>query len=154
MMKWAKKDLEQFVKEKEYIDTLFIPLIPIHTSIDEKMTGSGFQAELTNLFSRIIEEQFRGRIVLAPDYYYIAGNAEAEVDRVNNWIDSFTEKPFSYVFLFSFDRNWRKSESDLRGELLWFPGLRHGDLQSTETQSFVKEQAKEIVEIIKESWQT
>lgn len=152
-MKWSKKDLEQFVSEKQYIDTLFIPLIPVHASADDKMVSSAFQLELNQLFSRIIEEQFKGRIVLAPSYYYVDENVENEKNRLNQWIGSFSEQPFSYVFLFSFDRSWRKVEKELDGELLWFPGVRNGDLQSTETQSFVKEQAREIVEIIKEAWE-
>ncbi|WP_347862887.1 DUF2487 family protein [Salimicrobium sp. PL1-032A] len=148
-----KKDLEQFVGEKEYIDTLFIPVIPVSTSSDEKTVSSGFQLELNELFSRIIEEQFKGRIVLAPSFYYMEGHQGTEKDRLNQWIDAFSNHGFKHVFLFSFDRGWRKVETELNGELLWFPGLRSGDLQSTETQSFVKEQAKEIIEIIKESWQ-
>ncbi|SIS37161.1 DUF2487 family protein [Salimicrobium flavidum] len=152
-MRWSQNDLDQFVDEKQYIDTLFIPLIPIHTSGDDKMVSSAFQHELNNLFSKIIEEQFKGRIVLAPTYNYIGENVENEKERLNQWIDSFSEQSFKYIFLFSFDRNWRKEEKELKGELLWFPGLRKGDLQSTETQSFVKEQAREIVEIIKETWE-
>ncbi|WP_245688083.1 DUF2487 family protein [Salimicrobium halophilum] len=149
-----KKDLEQFVEEKAYIDTLFIPVIPVATSSDDKVVSSGFQLELNELFSRIIEEQFKGRIVLAPSFYYMDEKVEGEKDRLNEWIDAFSRQPFNHVFLFSFDRSWRKVEGELNGELLWFPGLRNGDLQSTETQSFVKEQAKEIIEIIKDSWKS
>ncbi|MGP4060074.1 DUF2487 family protein [Halobacillus sp. H74] len=151
-MRWTKADTTQYLPEKQYIDTVLIPLVPFDPSADEEMVKHAFQRELNQVFSNLIENEYRGRIFLAPDYNYLNGSNESEVERLNRWISKFQEQPFHHVFLFTFDSKWKRYESHLNGQLLWVPGLQSGNIQSTETQSFVKEQAHQINELIQSYW--
>ncbi|WP_164908434.1 DUF2487 family protein [Halobacillus litoralis] len=151
-MRWTKADTTQYLPEKQYIDTVLIPLVSFDPSADDEMVKHAFQRELNQVFSNLIEKEYRGRIFLAPDYNYLNGSNESEVERLNRWISKFQEQPFHHVFLFTFDSKWKRYESYLNGQLLWVPGLQSGNIQSTETQSFVKEQAHQINELIQSYW--
>ncbi|ELK45325.1 DUF2487 family protein [Halobacillus sp. ACCC02827] len=153
MMRWTKADTTQYLPEKQYIDTVLIPLIPFDPSSDGSMTEQAFRRELTQLFTNFIEKEYHGRIFLAPDYHYLSNTHETEWERLNQWISHFNTQPFQHVFLFTFDSKWRKYEAKLNGKLLWIPGMKEGDIQSKETQSFVKEQARQINELIQYDWQ-
>lgn len=151
-MRFTKNDLKQYVPEKEYVDTVVISLIPFDPASDKDMEKEGHLRELNHIFTNIIEKEYRGRIFLSPDYHYMSGDHEKELERVNDWIAHFESQPFEHIFLFTFDMKWKKYEKELNGQLLWMPGIQTGDLQSTETQSFVKEQAHEISEFIQSYW--
>ncbi|WP_181348252.1 DUF2487 family protein [Thalassobacillus sp. CUG 92003] len=147
-----KADVEQYVEAKEYIDTLVIPLIPFEPSKDADFITTSFQVELTHIFTRAIEKEYRGRIFLGPDYYYLKGSLDEEIARLNQWVEQFEKQSFQHIFLFTVDSKWKKVEKDVNANLLWVPGLKQADLQSTETQSFIQEQARQITELIQAYW--
>ncbi|GGC87373.1 hypothetical protein GCM10007216_17600 [Thalassobacillus devorans] len=151
-MKWNQHDISQYVEAKEYIDTLIVPLIPFGAKKDEQMKTQAFQKELLTMFVNEIEKEYKGRIVLLPEYYYLSGKVNEETARLNHWVEEFTELPFEHVFLFTFDVNWRKASKDVDGEVIWLPGLQSGNLQSSEAQSFIKEQVSQIAEMIRSYW--
>ncbi|MBX0356230.1 YpiF family protein [Halobacillus sp. Nhm2S1] len=151
-MRWTKADTTQYIPEKQYIDTVIIPLIPFDPGNDQQMVKQAFQRELNQVFTNLIEKEYKGRIFLAPDYHYLEGSQANETERINRWIHKFKEQPFHHIFLFTFDSKWKKYEAELEGHVLWVPGMGSGDIQSTETQSFVKEQAHQISELIQAYW--
>lgn len=129
-----------------------IPLIPFDPAGDQQMVGQAFQRELNQVFMNFIEKEYKGRVFLSPDYTYLKGKHEHEKDRLNEWIQRFREQPFEHVFLFTFDSRWKKYEADVDGHLIWVPGMSSGSIKSTETQAFVKEQARGISELIQAYW--
>ncbi|UOQ93571.1 YpiF family protein [Halobacillus shinanisalinarum] len=151
-MQWTKQDTKQYLPEKEYVDTVLIPIISFDPASDNRMTKEAFQRELNQIFTNLIEKEYKGRMFLAPEYYYLTNYHESEISRMNQWVEHFQQQPFEHVFLFTFDAKWKKYESDLNGHLLWIPGIADGDLQSTETKSFVKEQVKQVNELIQAYW--
>jgi hypothetical protein len=151
-MRWIKADTTKYLPEKEYIDTVLIPLIPFDPADDQQMAKQAFQRELNQVFTSLIEKEYKGRVFLSPEYYYLNDRANDEVERLNRWVERFNKQPFEHIFLFTFDPKWKKHEKDLAGQLLWVPGIQSGNIQSTETQSFVKEQAHQISEFIQAFW--
>ncbi|WP_173916307.1 DUF2487 family protein [Halobacillus sp. Marseille-Q1614] len=151
-MLWTKNDLKIYLAEKEYVDTVFIPLVPFDPASDKNMEKEAFQNEINQVFAHLLEKEFKGRILLSPSYHYLTGEQEKEVDRLNHWVDSYKKQPFEHVFLFTLDPKWKKYERQLEGQLLWIPGLGSGDLQSTETKSFIKEQAGQVSDLIQAYW--
>nr|WP_239534104.1 DUF2487 family protein [Thalassobacillus pellis] len=137
---------------KEYIDTLIVPLIPFDPSVEHGLKEQAFQSELLGLFMREIDKEFKGRVLLSPEYYYIEDNREQEIPRINSWCEKFQQQPFEHLFLFTFDVKWKRLDKDLTGELIWLPGRKNGSLQSSETISFVKEQTSQITEMIRSYW--
>ncbi|UOQ42721.1 YpiF family protein [Halobacillus salinarum] len=151
-MQWTKNDISNYLPEKPYIDTVLIPLIAFDPSADERMIKHGFQRELNQVFTSLMEREFKGRLFLAPEYNYLDGFSKKEVSRLNEWVSRFNKQPFQYIFLFTFDAKWKKHERELEADLIWIPGLSDGDIQSSETQSFVKEQVPLISELIQGYW--
>lgn len=152
-MKWLSKDLEQFVKAKEYIDTVIIPLIPMTFSNDETMIETAFQKEVMEIYTMNIEQKLKGRVFLLPEYYYLKNDTITEEQtRLEQYIDNIKQQPFKYIFLITFDRNWRKITKQLDVELLWIPSLSNENLQSNELQQMIQSQVKAIEELIKDSW--
>ncbi|MFG6114533.1 DUF2487 family protein [Halobacillus sp. MO56] len=151
-MRWNQDDISLYAESKEYIDTMIIPLIPFDVQKDELMKKQAFQKELLKLFASEVEKEYKGRILLAPEYYYISGSHEEEVDRINQWVRQISNLPFEHIFLFTLDMNWRKLSKELQAEVVWLPGLQSGNLQSSEVQSFIKEQVSQIAEMIRSYW--
>lgn len=152
-MKWRNKDLAQYVQAKEYIDTIIIPLIPFQMNLDDELEKDAFQSEALNLFVNELEKELSGRILVTPNYHYLKGmQLDSEVERVNEWTHNIKEQPFQHVFFITFDMKWKKLERDLEGSLIWLPGFQSGDLHSQEWNQRLREQVKDIKELIRSFW--
>ncbi|WP_082234000.1 DUF2487 family protein [Halobacillus massiliensis] len=151
-MQWTKNDVSIYTAEKEYVDTAFIPLVPFDPTSDRTMEKEAFQNEVNQVFGQLLEKEFKGRIMLSPVYHYLTGRQEEETERLNQWVEAFKQQPFEHVFLFTFDPKWKKWEQQLTGQLIWIPGLSSGNLQSTETRSFLKEQVSQVSDLIQAYW--
>lgn len=153
-MKWVKSDLLQYKSSKEYVDTLFIPLVPFQLSNDKTYGKDAFQREVLSLFSNEVERELTGRVLLTPNYNYVSSKMtdDEEVTRLNEWIQHCNTQPFLHTFLVTFDTAWKKYEREIDGTLLWLPSLDSVELESKEVQSIIKGQAKQIVELIRTYW--
>src|SRR5690606_13048004 len=99
------------------------------------------------------EQKLKGRVFLLPEYYYLKNDTITEEQtRLEQYIDNIKQQPFKYIFLITFDRNWRKITKQLDVELLWIPSLSNENLQSNELQQMIQSQVKAIEELIKDSW--
>ncbi len=49
-MKWIKKDLQQFIQAKEFVDTAIVPLLPFQLSNDASLEKDAFQSEALSVF--------------------------------------------------------------------------------------------------------
>ena len=68
-MHWNGKDSAVFQAQKEFIDTAVIPLTLIDGS-DEGFQFAASAADFTLSLANVIENQFKGRIVLFPSFSY------------------------------------------------------------------------------------
>lgn len=152
-MKWIQNDIKQYISAKEYIDTAVIPLVPYAVDNDEDMLQTSFQQELMALYTHQLEQRLKGRLFLLPVYTYLKnGTLEKELERLNGMTAEILKQPFKQVFLFTFDKQWRKHQSTLDGELIWLPSIQNGDLQSNEVREVIQSQIIDIEDLIKESW--
>ncbi|WP_106497414.1 YpiF family protein [Lentibacillus sp. Marseille-P4043] len=152
-MQWLKQDLQQYIQAKEYVDTVIVPLIPFQLSQDTNLAKNAFQGEVLSIFAKEIEKGLTGRILLAPNYYYLNSESkEKEISRLNAWTENIFTQPFKHLFFVTFDASWKKNEQALDGTLLWLPGIQSGDIQSKEMHSFIHDQVNQISELIKSYW--
>ncbi|MBU6079508.1 MULTISPECIES: DUF2487 family protein [Allobacillus] len=152
-MKYIEEDIKMYIAEKEYIDTAIIPLVPYAIDDDQEMILTSFQQELMTLYSHQLEQRLKGRLFLFPVYTYLNNSLiENEIDRINQLIDEVKKQPFNEVFLLTFDKQWRKHGTSLKGELVWLPAIKNGNLQSNEVREVIQSQIIDIEELIKESW--
>lgn len=151
-MLWNREDLNQYKEAKEYIDTLLIPLIPFTFEDDEELSKKAYQGEVVRIFTQEIEKEFKGRIVLTPDYYYLSKLFKEEINRLSDWIENMKTQPFEHIFFFTFDSRWRKYEKEMDGTVIWLPGMASGEESREETQKAVKSQLSDIKEFIRSYW--
>lgn len=150
-MKWKKEDLEKYVQAKEYIDTILLPLTPFQIGDDAAAAKTAFQNEAMHIFIHEMEKELSGRMMLAPNYYYLKATKE-EANRINNWIEDMQQQPFEHIILFTFDTGWKKIEKELHGNVLWLPGVQTGDLHAKEMQTMIRDQITQISEMIRSYW--
>lgn len=148
-----KDDISKYKTAKEYIDTVIIPIQAFQITDDQKLEQDAFNSEVLSIYTTEIEKELSGRVLLFPTYSYIKNNdLTDEVSRLNDWIASAKEQPFKYIFVVTFDINWKKVEKDIDGNLLWLPGMTQTDLRSVEAATFVRSQVSEISELIRSYW--
>lgn len=152
-MKWKKSDIEKYNQAKEYIDTTIIPLIPFSMSDDEEAENNAFQSELLTIITNEIEKELTGRILLMPSFYYVKNSESvSETDRLNSWTDEVLKQEFKHIFYITFDSSWKKDEKHLKGNLIWLPAVSIGELHSKETQPVIRDQTKQMIELIRSYW--
>lgn len=152
-MKWKESDLKKYIQEKEYIDTLLIPLLPISLSSDEQLAKLAFQNELFTILTSELERELAGRVLLTPVYQYLKDSInEEEISRINEWVKEAQQQPFRQIFLMTHDSAWKQNEQSLNGTLLWFPTLKSGDIHSEEMNYMISDQVEQFVQLIKSYW--
>lgn len=152
-MKWTKNDIEKYIQSKEYIDTTIIPLLPFHIADDNDAKESAFQSELLTIIANEIEKEITGRILLLPSYYYIKKNTlETEAERLNAWTDEVLQQEFEHTFYITFDSSWKKHEKLLEGDLIWLQMVKSGDIHSKEMEPVIRDQTKQMIELIRSYW--
>ena len=72
-MNWTAKDMDTYLQQKEYIDTLIVPLLKLETD-PEKMKNSASSSEFLMHLTAFIETQFKGRMMLMPPFCIYAVN--------------------------------------------------------------------------------
>lgn len=153
-MQWRKQDFEQYIKAKEYVDTLIVPLLPYQLSQESAFGQDAFRGEVLHIFTNSIEKELTGRILLTPSYSYLrTKDLKPEVERLNTWAENALTQPFAYVFFLTFDANWKKHEPNLQGSLIWLPITQTGDIHSEEMRTFIQAQVSQISELIKSYWE-
>ncbi|SFE45962.1 Protein of unknown function [Lentibacillus persicus] len=152
-MKWVKHDLQHYVQEKEYIDTIIIPLLPFQLSNESNLEKDALQNELLSVFNRELEKELTGRVLLAPDYHYLASaDKQVELERLDTWVNDIQTQPFPFVFFITSDAEWKKIEQKLGGNLLWLPFIATESMKPSEVQSAVRTQVKEVTGLIRSYW--
>lgn len=152
-MKWYRDDLTKYKSAKKYIDTAIIPVQAFQITEDESIEQNAFYSEVLSIYTNEIEKELSGRVLLLPTYTYLkSANIESEVARLNEWIEATLQQPFKELFVVTFDINWKKVERKIDGNLLWLPGMKETDLQSSEAVSFIRNQVSDISELIRSYW--
>ncbi|RYG73602.1 DUF2487 family protein [Lentibacillus lipolyticus] len=152
-MKWIKKDLQQFIQAKEYVDTAVVPLLPFQLSNDAKLDKDAFQSEALTVFLRELEKELTGRVMLIPEYHYVkTADKEAELDRIRNWMNDIQAQPFHHVFFITSDSSWKKHEQALPGTMIWLPITSDESADPGRMQSIIREHVQQVSELIRSYW--
>ncbi|MBB4823758.1 hypothetical protein HNO89_000978 [Sporosarcina luteola] len=146
-MNWTGKDMDTYLQQKEYIDTLVIPLIKVEPTLD-KMKTSGSTAEFTMLLASMIETQFKGRMMFAPPFSYTASTSIEKMK--NDLLNDFKESPFKHIFYLTTDPAWVSSADN--GQVIWLPSipLEHMDIQLRQT--ILEDQLRQVLPKFTEKW--
>jgi hypothetical protein len=149
---WNGKEVELYMKEKQYIDTAVIPLLPI--GFEEAMKTFAAQGEFISLLSMHLEHQFKGRLMLFPAFTYLnSEDKEMAEKRLDDWKSAMRDAGFKYVFFLTSDSDWRFSNEELERSLMWLPSIPLDTMDEKYKHSIMEDQVKQLLNVIVKKWQ-
>jgi hypothetical protein len=150
-MKWIPQDIEMFVKAKEYVDTVVIPLYPISFGDDIKQTAN--MSEFINLLTSQLERQFKGRLILLPGFSYFRNqDKERLLDDLIEWENILKSEDFKHIFYVSSDSDWKLKEQHLTGSLIWLPALPLEHMEEKQKNTIIDDQVKQLLNLFVQRW--
>ncbi|UII54627.1 YpiF family protein [Cytobacillus spongiae] len=150
-MKWISEDIDMYLKSREYVDTIVLPLLPI--SLGEDMKSSVSMTEFISLLTNQLERQFRGRLIMLPGFSYLKNDSsEKNFLDLKIWEKEFKEKGFQHVFYVTSDSYWRTKETELEGSLIWLPSLPLENMDQNYKVSILEDQVKQLLNIFVQKW--
>ncbi|UZJ80843.1 YpiF family protein [Fictibacillus sp. KU28468] len=151
-MKWSSGDINIYQQSKEFVDTVIIPLQPL--SFGPSMRTSAGMADYSLLIAEETERQLHGRLFLMPSFTYLKlESEEALMARLHSWVSELKEEGFRHIFFLTSDADWKKAEHELGETLLWMPVIPMETMDSSYKEEIVKEQVKQLFQIILHKWQ-
>lgn len=150
-MKWIPQDMEMFIKAREYIDTVVIPLYPISFGDDAKQTAN--MVEFITLLTNQLEKQFKGRLILLPGYTYLKKQDPNKlVADLQHWENALEQEEFKHIFYVTSDIDWKMQEQQLAGSLLWLPALPLDQMEEKYKNSIIEDQIKQLINLFVARW--
>ncbi|AZB43321.1 DUF2487 family protein [Bacillus sp. FJAT-42376] len=148
-MKWAADDALAFEKEKQYIDTLVIPLIPAGAS--PSLLQNVEAGEFAMLLADELERQLRGRILLSPPFTYHPYEKDKN-SRLMDWKRDM-EGTFKYIFFLTTDSAWKTAgEEGFQETLLWMPSIPLQNMNEEVTGQLLDSHLQQIMNILLQFW--
>lgn len=146
-MNWNAKDMDTYLQQKEYIDTLLVPLLPIETS-PENMKSSSSSTEFLMHLSTFIEAQFKGRMMLLPPFTY---TQSTDLQVMGKTLANDLElMGFKHVFYLTTDRDW--TDVDVTGELIWLPSIPLESMDKQLRTSIIEDQLRQVLPTLTKKW--
>lgn len=146
-MNWNAKDLDTYLGQKEYIDTLLVPLLKIDTDV-EQMKGSASSAEFLMHLSNFIETQFKGRMMVLPPFTYTQSTSLQEMGEVLS--KDLAQTSFQHVFYLTTDREW--TGVDMEGEVIWIPSIPLESMDQKLRQTIIEDQLRQVLPTFTKKW--
>lgn len=146
-MFWTSKDIDQFLKQRDFIDTAIVPLVLIegtNSGIKQSASGAEFLMSLTNF----IEQQFKGRIVLTSPITYTKSMPRKEI--ITAIHDELVTAEFKYIFYVTSDHEWNQIEPNY--DILWLPSIPLGDMDQKVRQSVLSDQLRQVIPMLSLKW--
>ncbi|KML45669.1 YpiF family protein [Cytobacillus firmus] len=151
-MKWISQDIDMFLKEKQYVDTAVLPLLPVSFGDDIKQSVA--MTEFISLLSVQLERQFRGRLIMLPGYAYLKlASEESMISGLGQWESELKAQGFKHIFLLTSDSMWKTFEDRLQGGLIWLPSLPLEHMDENYRNSILDDQVKQLLNLFVQKWQ-
>ena len=152
-MDWNSKDIGLYLQEKQYVDTVVIPLLPV--AFGEEMKQAASQGEFIQLLGSHLERQFKGRLLLLPAISYLSHlDNETNIAVVQQWENVLKKEGFQHIFYLTSDALWRNNESALTGNVVWMPAIPLEHVEESYKHSIMEDQVKQLLNIFVHQWQT
>lgn len=146
-MNWTSKDMSTYLVQKEYIDTLVIPLVKVDMKMDNMKTSASSTEFVMHLAS-LIETQFKGRMMFTPPFAYTAATDLQQMAQTT--FQEFYDTTFKHVFFLTTDHAWTSLE--LPGQVIWMPSIPLENMEASLRQSILEDQLRQALPIFTEQW--
>ncbi|MCA0985768.1 YpiF family protein [Guptibacillus algicola] len=152
-MKWTESDIEVYAKEREYVDTAVVPLIPISLTSNLKSTVS--MGEYINIISNELERQLKGRLLLVPAFTYLQSETQdSRTERFKKIEDELTDGGMKHIITLTSDVDWKQSEEHLSSGLLWMPAIPLEHMDEQHKVETISAQIKQVLQFVTNKWQS
>ncbi len=141
-MKWTSKEVEDFLKSREYIDTAVIPLIPI--AINEIAKSYAQMKDFVEIVANELERQFKGRVLLLPSFMYIANNYQKE--HLETLVNHLKENGMKHIVLLTCD-NYFQGEN-----VTMLPNVPLEYMEESYQKQLVRDQVAPIIQMLVTKW--
>lgn len=146
-MHFTGKDMDQYVQQKEYVDTAVVPLVQLDLSVNalkSSASASDYLQSLTNL----LEKQFKGRILLFPPLSY---SKTADRSRIASEISKeLGNTAFKHVFYVTTDPEWRTIEN--APNVIWLPAIPTENMDQSFKLSVMEDQLRQVLPVFLKEW--
>lgn len=146
-MNWTAKDMDTYMQQKEYIDTVIVPLLKIETA-PEKMKNSASSSEFLMHLTTYMETQFKGRMMLMPPIAYTQSTDLNEMSR--NLVRDMASAPFKHQFYMTTDSAWTSIQ--MEGEIIWLPSIPLESMEPSLRQTIMEDQLRQVLPRLTEKW--
>lgn len=146
-MNWTAKDMDTYMQQKEYIDTLIVPLLKVETA-PEKMKNSASSSEFLMHLTTYMEMQFKGRMMLMPPIAYTQSTDLEEMSR--NLVRDMALASFKHLFYITTDSAWTSVE--MEGEVIWLPSIPLESMDASLRKTIMEDQLRQILPRLTEKW--
>ncbi|KQB92826.1 YpiF family protein [Geobacillus thermodenitrificans] len=148
-MKWTSGDVATYEKERDYIDTALVPLLPVAVGQGARRLASG--GELVGLVATEVERQLRGRVFLLPPFvYFVDEQRDKLLERLANWTNRLRQEGMEHVFYVTCDRTWQEGTEASRFWLV--PTVPLESMDESYKHELVREQAAELLRFFVNRW--
>ncbi|KXH82013.1 DUF2487 family protein [Sporosarcina sp. HYO08] len=146
-MNWTSKDMDTFLQQQQYIDTLIVPLLKIETNA-AAMKNSASASEFLMQLVTFMEAQFKGRLMLLPPFTYTPSIDLVQIGET--FSKDLQELPFKHIFYVTTDPAWTRIE--LAGEVLWVPSVPIESMDDALKMKVIEDQFRQLLPKLTEKW--
>ncbi|BDH61399.1 hypothetical protein MTP04_15290 [Lysinibacillus sp. PLM2] len=141
------KDVSEFQNNKEFIDTVIIPLLSINLT-ENMIKQSSSATEYLMSLTAFIEQQFKGRLMLMPPFSY----TEETKDDLSlvNLKEAFQNAGFKHVLFITCDHYWTSYNEDL--DVIWLPSIPLESMDKTVKKTILEDQLKQVIPVLSSKW--
>ncbi|CAM3056963.1 DUF2487 domain-containing protein [Filibacter tadaridae] len=148
-MNWTTKDMDTYLQQKEYIDTLIVPLLKVETK-PELLKNSSSSSEFLMYLTTFLETQFKGRMMLMPPFIY------TQSTNLSTFSETLTvdlaDMPFKHIFFITTDAQWLSVE--IKGQVIWLPSIPLESMDEKLRQTIIEDQLRQVLPRFTEVWST
>ena len=141
------KDVQQFLGQKDFIDTALVPLLSLEFE-ESKMRQSSSAAEFLMSLTAFVEQQFKGRLMLVPPFSYTEQTKSGLA--VNLLKENLQNAGFKHVLFITCDHSWTSFSEEL--EVIWLPAIPLESMDAGVKKTILEEQLKQIIPILTSKW--
>lgn len=150
-MKWISSDIEMYVKAKDFVDTVAVPLIPI--SLKEDIVAACEMGEFISIMSTELEREYKGRLIVLPPFTYLKQeDTSALIERLNYWCSTLMSDNVKHVILITSDSDWKLNEKNVQAPLIWIPSISFAELDKKYIEQMMKSQMKPLQSTVMTLW--
>ena len=150
-MKWIPREVETYLKAKEYVDTAVIPLYSV--AFGDEMKQSAGMSEFISLLTVHLERQFTGRILLFPPFTYLKNNQrEKVINDLKEWEANIVASEFKHIFYITTESEWKMHEQNFNGSVIWLPALPLEFMDDIQKMPLIDSQVKQLLNLFTQKW--